>query len=125
MPQQTSSPHHPPPSPPPAFTTQETFAAIAAHLPGTVFRSQASAPWDVVFMGGAHEVSTGRSVQDFLADGTLYPTLVHPDDQAHFTQAFAQALQARQAWVEEYRVQHCDGSWHWARLHASGVYADD
>lgn len=103
----------------------DAFADLVAHIPGTVFRSEAAAPWHVRFMSGTHEVSTGRGVHEYLADGELYLTLIHPDDRPGFTQTFSQALAERRPYVAEYRVLHRDGSWHWARQHATGVYAED
>ena len=104
---------------------QDACAAIAAHIPGTVFRSEAAAPWRMLFMSGTREASTGRSVQDCLADGALYLALIHPDDAPGFRQTVSQALAERRSYVAEYRVRHTDGTWHWARQHAGGVYAED
>lgn len=104
---------------------QDAFAAIVSNIPGTVFRAHATHPWKVLFMSGACEVSSGRKVQDYLADGELYLTLIHPDDQGWFVQAFARAVAERHPFVAEYRVRHQDGGWHWARQQASIVYGAD
>lgn len=100
----------------------DTFAALAANIPGTLFRSEATAPWHILFMSGDHEISTGRPVHDFLANGELYLSLIHSEDLPAFQLAFAEAAAANRPFMAEYRVRHLDDSWHWAQQHARHTY---
>src|SRR5437773_2464648 len=47
---------------------------------------------------------------------------IHPDDLAHYRAAIIAHFKGETERLEvEYRYQHADGSWHWARQHGDAI----
>jgi len=60
---------------------------------------------------------TGRPLEQELGDG--WADGVHPDDREHCLGTFLSAFNRREPFVMEYRMHHCDGSYHWLLDHGA------
>ncbi|CBL45489.1 Hypothetical protein HDN1F_19060 [gamma proteobacterium HdN1] len=102
--------------------SHDDFSALIASIPGTVIRCKTAPSWQVLYMNGERDISTGQPVNRFLSGELTYRELVHPDDMPRIDRAVRRASAADHAYELEYRVLHVDGNWRWASLNGRFEY---
>ncbi|MCR4298681.1 MAG: EAL domain-containing protein, partial [Gallionella sp.] len=60
---------------------------------------------------------TGRALEQELGDG--WADGIHPEDHERSLGAFLSAFNRREPFTMEYRLRHCDGSYHWLLDHGA------
>ncbi|HEU0189020.1 MAG TPA: PAS domain S-box protein, partial [Gallionella sp.] len=60
---------------------------------------------------------TGRTLEQELGDG--WADSIHPEEREHCLGAFLSAFNQRKPFTMEYRIRHCDGSYHWILDHGA------
>jgi diguanylate cyclase (GGDEF)-like protein/PAS domain S-box-containing protein len=106
---------------------QSHFERIAATSPDIIFVYDLVERRNVYCNGRVADV-LGYSADEFqLAYIQQKGILIHPDDEANFSQWLAQVLESESDHVFqiEHRVRHSDGSWRWLKLRAATFLRDD
>ena len=101
------------------------FKALAANIPGVVFRSLIDDDWTEVYISDGIEQLTGYPASDFVGSRVRScASVIHPDDRAMCERVTQDAVANRRAYCLEYRVLHKDGSVRWASERTQPVYDD-
>ena len=99
------------------------FKALAANIPGVVFRSLIDDDWTEVYISDSIEQLTGYPASDFLGSRVRScASVIHPDDRALCERVTQDAVANRRSYCLEYRVLHKDGSVRWASERTQPVY---
>ncbi len=69
------------------------------------------------YVNRAWQEFTGRALEQEMGDG--WADGVHPDDREHSLGTFLSAFNRREPFTMEYRIHHCDGSYHWLLDHGA------
>ena len=99
------------------------FKALAANIPGVVFRSLIDDDWTEIYISDGIEQLTGYPAGDFV-DNRIRScaSVIHPDDRAACERITQDAVANRRSCCLEYRVLHKDGSVRWASERTQPVY---
>jgi PAS domain S-box-containing protein len=101
------------------------FKALAANIPGVVFRSLIDDDWTELFISDGIEQLTGYPARDFVGNRVRSCTsVIHPDDRALCERVTREAVANHRSFDLEYRVLHKDGSVRWASERTQPVYDD-
>ena len=99
------------------------FKALAANIPGVVFRSLIDDDWTEVYISDSIEQLTGYPACDFVGNRVRScASVIHPEDRALCERVTQDAVANRCAYCLEYRVLHKDGSVRWASERTQPVY---
>jgi diguanylate cyclase (GGDEF)-like protein/PAS domain S-box-containing protein len=60
---------------------------------------------------------TGKTLEQSLGDG--WADAIHPEDHEHSLSTFISAFKQHAPFSMEYRIRHCDGSYHWLLDHGA------
>jgi len=101
---------------------EQQYRTLIANMPGVAFRSQATAPWAVIFISDAITQLSGWESEKFFAQEISLGDIVHPDDMDRISQELTPALENKSSYIVEYRIIHRDKSERWVSESASGVY---
>ena len=101
---------------------EQQYGTLIANMPGVAFRSQATAPWAVIFISDAITQISGWESEKFFSCEINLGDIVHPDDIERVTQEITPALENKSSYTVEYRMIHRDQSERWVSESASGVY---
>jgi PAS domain S-box-containing protein len=99
------------------------FKALAANIPGVVFRSLIDDDWTELFISDGIEQLTGYPASDFVGSRIRScASVIHPDDRALCERITQDAVANHRPYCLEYRVLHKDGSVRWASERTQPVY---
>ncbi len=99
------------------------FKALAANIPGVVFRSLIDDDWTEIYISDGIEQLTGYPASDFVGSRVRScASVIHPEDRALCERTTQDAVTNRRSYCLEYRVLHTDGSVRWASERTQPVY---
>ena len=101
---------------------EQQYRTLISNIPGAAFRTQATAPWSVIFISDAIHALSGWEAEKFFAHEINLGDIVHPDDIERISQELLPALNNKTTYVIEYRMVCRDKSERWVSERASGVY---
>lgn len=110
-----------------ALTMSEArFAALAANIPGAVYRCACGPDWTMAFLSDGIKDLCGYPAQDFLGNAVRsYASIIHPDDRAGVERAVFDAVSRHTSYTLEYRLIHADGSVRWVYERGQGLFGPD
>lgn len=93
---------------------QLEYEALVQNLPCAVFRSEATAPWGVVYCTDQIETITGWTVDQLtLEKRSLLHALADPRDLGRLDAEMAAAIAAHRPYSVEYEIKDRDGAMRW------------
>jgi PAS domain S-box-containing protein len=113
----TPQARHLPPDP-----SDDRFRSLVEHLPVVVFTLSDEDPGRTLYVNEQIERILGHAVEDWLGDGDLWLSLLHPDERDTLLAEWTAARAARSPWNGEFRYRHADGHWVWVHEHTRPVF---
>ena len=105
--------------------SEERFKSLVSNIVGAIYRCRCDANWTMEFISDAIEEISGYAASEFIHNQSrTYASIIHPDDQEPVEVDVNQAVAAREPFILEYRVMHCDGSIHWVYEKGRGIFDD-
>ncbi|WP_053094199.1 MHYT domain-containing protein [Cellvibrio sp. pealriver] len=101
---------------------EQQYRTLISNIPGVAFRTQATAPWAVIFISDAIYKLSGWEAEKFFAHEMHLGDIIHPDDMARISQELLPALNNKTPYIIVYRIVCRDHSERWVSERASGVY---
>ena len=101
---------------------EQQYRTLISNIPGATFRTQATAPWSVIFISDAIYALSGWEPEKFFTHEINLGDIIHPDDLERISQELIPALSNKTAYVIEYRMVSRDKTERWVSERASGVY---
>jgi diguanylate cyclase (GGDEF)-like protein/PAS domain S-box-containing protein len=99
--------------------------ALIKNVPGAIYRCSPESDWAMQFLSDEIEPISGYPASDFIGSAVrTFASVIHPDDRQAVEQGVADALERREAFVLEYRLQHADGSIRWVYERGRGSFDD-
>jgi PAS domain S-box-containing protein len=99
----------------------ERLRALIENVPGAIYRVLPDADWTVEFVSDQIEAITGYPAAEFLHEGRLLGSVVHPEDVERVEKALRRALDERSPFLVEYRIVTRDGETRWVRERGQGI----
>src|SRR5690349_7607712 len=97
--------------------------ALIKNVPGAIYRCSPESDWAMQFLSDEIESISGYPASDFIGSAVrTFASVIHPDDRQAVEQDVADALERRDAFVLEYRLQHADGSIRWVYERGRGSF---
>jgi diguanylate cyclase (GGDEF)-like protein/PAS domain S-box-containing protein len=97
--------------------------ALIKNVPGAIYRCSPESDWAMQFLSDEIEAISGYPASDFIGSAVrTFASVIHPDDRRAVEQGVADALERREAFVLEYRLQHADGSIRWVYERGRGSF---
>ena len=105
--------------------SEERFKSLVSNIVGAIYRCRCDANWTMEFISDAIEEISGYAASEFIHNQSrTYASIIHPDDRELVEVDVNQAVAAREPFILEYRVIHCDGSIHWVYEKGRGIFDD-
>jgi len=93
---------------------EQRFRSLLTNISGAVYRCKNDPQWTMEFISDAIKDITGYTADDFIDSKTLsFDSIILPEDSAMIEQMVERAIQHRQPYVLEYRINHADGQVRW------------
>ena len=105
----------------PASIDPADLAGLIDHLPGIVYRCDATEPWEIRYVSPQAKALTGYPAAEFISGARKWRDLVHPDDVARSEARRGTELTENGACVLEYRIRRRDGEIFWVVEHSKVV----
>lgn len=86
---------------------------LIANVPGAVYRRQASAPWEMLFLSDSIEDLSGYPASEFLEHRRPFESVVHREDARARAEALENSVRQGTPLALEYRIVHRDGRVRW------------
>lgn len=103
--------------------SEQQFRSFISNIPGTAFRTKASAEEELVFVSGRITTLTGLTEQDILSKDFSYLNYIDPDYHGLLKETFKTILENKQQYTIEYPFFDIAGQKHW--MWESGSYVTD
>ncbi len=106
--------------------SEKRFRDLVANVPGIVYRCANDENWSMHFISDEVKTITGYGADDFIANRQRsFSSVIDESDRQRVADTVDAALQKRQSWSIEYRLQHADGHTTWVHERGMGVYDDE
>jgi len=103
---------------------EQQHRALAANVPGAVYRCQPGPEWSLQFASDQVEGICGYTSSELTGDGEqTWVDLILAEDRPAAEQAFAKALGSQEPFDIEYRVRHKAGHEVWVQDRGQGVFS--
>jgi len=103
----------------------QQFHALIDNIPGVTFRSEATEPWNKLFISEDIQALSGWPSNIFISGGMHIINIVHPKDQSHMRDVIRNALEQHIPYTLEYRIRCMNGTERWVSESARGVFNED
>jgi PAS domain S-box-containing protein len=101
------------------------YRTLVEQLPVLVYIDSDDEEPDSIYVSPNSERILGYTPQDYLADPTLWPRSMHPDDRERVLAEWAETVRRREPFQREYRLMRPDGRAVWIRDHSMPVFDDE
>ncbi|MFZ0171078.1 MAG: PAS domain-containing protein, partial [Acidimicrobiales bacterium] len=106
--------------------SDEQFRAVAANIPGIVYRCACDEQWTMRYVSDHIEQLLGYPASDFIDNRVrTYGSIIYPADHPYVIEEVDNALMRGSAYSLEYRLVHADGSPRWIAEHGRAVLGSD
>ncbi|NEP11487.1 MAG: PAS domain S-box protein [Symploca sp. SIO2C1] len=97
--------------------SQQQLAAMAANIPGTVYRGVVHADGKIsfVYISDGERELTGLVPDEIIVAPELYLQAIHPEDRANFEESLRTSVQTLEPSNYEYRIVSTSGEVKWVR----------
>jgi diguanylate cyclase (GGDEF)-like protein/PAS domain S-box-containing protein len=102
--------------------SEEKFRSLISTVPGTIYRCSWPDEGSIDFISQQVEELTGHKPDEFLSARVSLKELIHPDDREMTERAIGNAVQTREQYSVNFRLQHADGNYRWVHESGQGVY---
>ncbi len=102
--------------------SRDSYRTLVENVPGTVFRSQAEAPWLAQHVSSGIEALVGAPPQEFLRGEITHRQFTHPDDMQMVVDAVARAVAEHGTYNVEYRMRSRDNRIRWVSERGRATY---
>ncbi len=105
---------------------ERMLATLLGNLPGMVYRCRNDEKWTMEYLSSGVTPLTGYAIDDLCHNQKIsFNSLIYPEDRDKVRQAINQALEAKQSYQLEYRIQTADHKIKWVWEQGCGVYEGD
>lgn len=91
------------------------YQSLVEQTPAVVFLDRADERGTPVYISPRIESISGHTVEEWLADPTLWYKLLHPDDLERVSKAYQSSITSGLPYTDEYRLLHADGHIVWIK----------
>jgi PAS domain S-box-containing protein len=104
--------------------SEQRIQSMIHNIPGAVYRSLPTPPWNLQFVSEQIETLTGYPAADFVDSATprQLSAMIHPEDLAAITLARQQAIDEGHQFINEYRITDRKGMTRWLYARGSATY---
>ncbi len=89
---------------------EERFRSLLTNISGAVYRCSNNQNWTMEFISDAIQDITGYAPDEFInANTRTFGSIIPPEDAVTVWQVVQRAVEQRQPYVLEYRINHADG----------------
>ncbi|MEA5467522.1 PAS domain S-box protein [Spirulina sp. 06S082] len=104
--------------------SERRFRTLVANTPGAIYRCQCDRDWTMIFISNAIERISGYPASDFIGNRVRsFASLIHPEDSDRVGKIALEAIEAKQAYLTEYRLLRSDGSFCWVYEKGQGIFS--
>ncbi|EKP0309333.1 response regulator [Aeromonas veronii] len=104
--------------------SEQRIQSMIRNIPGAVYRSLATPPWQLQFISDPIETLTGYPAADFVASDNprQLSAMIHRDDLETLTLTRQQAIDEGRQFINEYRIRDRRGMTRWLYARGSATY---
>lgn len=102
--------------------SQRRLNTLIDNLQGIAYRTEAAAPWRILFVSKGVTPITGYDVAELEEGDWTWGALFHPDDLPAAAREVEQAVAERRPFRLSYRLMHRSGATRWVRECGEAVY---
>ncbi|MEP6758607.1 MAG: PAS domain-containing protein, partial [Actinomycetota bacterium] len=92
---------------------EQRYRAIVEHVPAAIYLDRPDGNMETIYMSPQIADIAGVSPEDWVADPTLWLSLIDPEDRATVEASYRLAVAAHEPWRTEYRIHTPDGRTVW------------
>ena len=93
---------------------EQRFRSLLTNISGAVYRCKNEPQWTMELISDAIKDITGYTADDFIDSKTLpFASIIPPEDTVMIGPTIQHAINQRQPYVLEYRINHADGQVRW------------
>lgn len=101
------------------------FRLLAENIPGVVYLSRNDATYSMIYLNDEVEALTGYTSAEFLTNKINFVQLYHSDDVEQINANVAKAVEVKEKFHIQYRIQHRSGEWRWIDEVGVGIFSDN
>jgi len=94
---------------------EERFRAIVEHVPAAIYLDRPDESLQTEYISPQIEDLTGIPAEEWRARPEAWIEAIHPRDRDEILRTYREAVDAKRAWAEEYRMRTRDGRTIWVR----------
>jgi PAS domain S-box-containing protein len=103
--------------------SEDLLRSLLSNLPGAAYRRENNSSWTIHYLSDAVEQLTGYPVKNFINNSQLsFNDITHPQDIERVYGVVQAAIEARESFDIEYRIQRADGEWRNVQEIGRGVF---
>ncbi|WP_204103969.1 MULTISPECIES: PAS domain S-box protein [Spirulina sp. CCY15215] len=104
--------------------SERRFRTLVANTPGAIYRCQCDRDRTMLFISNSIERISGHPASDFISNRVRsFASLIHPEDSDRVEKIALEAIEAKQAYLIEYRLICADGSFCWVYEKGQGIFS--
>jgi len=102
------------------------LSTLMNNLPGMAFRCKNTPSWDMEYISKGCEELTGFLPENFILNSPIsFADLIHPEDKKRVWETVQQAIQKKETYQVEYRINTKDGGEKWVWEKGEAVWIDN
>ena len=103
---------------------ERQYRTLVNNIPGAIFRSYGENRWELNIISKAISEISGYDHGKFIGmDGIKFSSIVYKNDLASIENVIESALQSREPYIVEYRIEHASGQLRWVYEKGQGIYS--
>jgi len=103
--------------------SEDLLRSLLSNFPGAAYRRLNNSSWTIHYLSDAVEQLTGYPVKKFINGSQLsFNDIIHPQDIERVYSAVQTAIDARESFDVEYRIQRATGEWRNVQEIGRGVF---
>jgi PAS domain S-box-containing protein len=103
---------------------EERFRAIVEHVPAAIYLDRPDASLQSEYISPQIEELTGIPAEEWVERPEAWVEAIHPIDRDEIMASYRAAVEAREAWAQEYRMRTRDGRTIWVRDETTFLHDD-
>lgn len=90
--------------------SEDRLRTLVGNIPGILYQCKLNVPWRIYFISEEIKNLCGRPAENFINGLINYADIVLPEDLKHVQSVIEEAINNKEVYLVEYRLQHVDGS---------------